>query len=393
VADRRLRFCALATCALAVVLVAALIGVLIALEVGPYKPQYSRVGEALDLATAIACLAVGAVVTPRHPRNLVGWAVLLMGSAFLVGDLADRYAELALLAHPGAGLPGGTAAVAFGAGSWTLLMAFVFVLLLVFPSGRLDSPRLRLWAGSVLSGFAAIWFLISTDPGREDAPFHRFKNPLAFVSDRHYLLLAIPIIVACLLSVAAAVVIAVRRFRRSRGVERHQFKWLAASGVLLVIGLPISAASSQSALSGIPLSLALIALPLSLGVAVTRHGLYEIDRLIRRTVSYVIVTGLLAAVFISIVVLSTRVLPFSSPVATAASTLAVAALFNPLRRRSQQIVDRRFNRGRYDAETTVGAFSLGLRHAIDPDEINALLAQTVTQALEPGQLSIWTRNP
>jgi hypothetical protein len=135
-----------------------------------------------------------------------------------------------------------------------------------------------------------------------------------------------------------------------------------------------------------------IAVPVACGFAILRHGLYEIDRLISRTISYAIVTGLLVGTFLGIVVLATRVLPFSSPVAVAASTLAAAGLFNPLRLRVQRLVDRRYNRARYDAEATVAAFTARARDAVDLDTIGAELVRAVEQAISPAHASVWIRS-
>ncbi len=135
----------------------------------------------------------------------------------------------------------------------------------------------------------------------------------------------------------------------------------------------------------------LIALPISFGVGILKYRLYEIDRLISRTLSYLIITGLLAGVFVGIVVLATDVLPFSSPVGVAASTLAAAALFNPLRLRVQRLVDRRFNRGRYDAEAIVAAFALRLRDAVDLDTVHSEMLAAVTGAIHPSHASLWIK--
>jgi len=139
--------------------------------------------------------------------------------------------------------------------------------------------------------------------------------------------------------------------------------------------------------------IAMGALPLGLGIGILKYRLYDIDRLISRTLSYATVTALLAGVFLGIVVLTTHVLPFSSPVGVAASTLAAAALFNPLRKRVQHVVDRRFNRARYDAESIVEAFSLRLRDAVDLDTVRFELLQAVDRAFEPAHASVWIRSP
>jgi hypothetical protein len=137
--------------------------------------------------------------------------------------------------------------------------------------------------------------------------------------------------------------------------------------------------------------LGIAALPISIGIGILRYRLYEIDRLISRTLSYALLTGLLLGVFAGLVLLTTRVLPFSSPVGVAASTLASAALFNPLRTRLQRLVDRRFNRARYDAEATVAAFGASLRDAVDVETVLGELAATASRSLEPAHVAVWVR--
>ena len=380
-------------CGLEVALLAALVALVFVLEIGPYSPSGSLVNLVLDMASGSSAVLVGILVTLKRRQNLVGWALLLVGAGFLLSDLLGAYAQLALLDPQYRGLPAGAAAEAASGGAWTMLMAGVFLLLVVFPDGVVRSRAAGRWLRTVLAGFAAIWFVISTHPGRLDSPFQRFDNPLAFVRDRHYVLPAIPIIVGCLLSVLWAAVLAVRRFRRATGQERQQFKWLATSALLLLVTFPVGAAFNSSRYGGIPFSVALVALPVSVGIAVLRYRLYEIDKLISRTISYAILSGLLIAVFVGIVALATHVLPFSSPVAVAASTLAAAALFNPLRRRVQHAVDRRFNRARYDAEAIVTAFTLRLRDAVDLDTVRGELLVAVDRAVEPAHASLWIRPP
>jgi hypothetical protein len=378
-------------CGLEALLLVALVALIFVLEIGPHSPSGSLANLVLDMASGSSAVLVGILVTLKRRQNLVGWALLLVGAGFLLGDLLGAYAQLALLDPQYRGLPAGAAAEAASGGAWTMLMAGVFVLLVVFPDGVVRSRAAGRWLRAVLAGFAVVWFVLATHPGRLDSPFQRFHNPLAFVADSHYIVPAIPIIVGCVLSVLWAAVLAVRRFRRATGQERQQFKWLAASALLLLVTFPIAAAFNSSYLGGIPFSVALVALPVSVGIAVLRYRLYEIDKLISRTISYAILTGLLVAVFIGIVALATDVLPFSSPVAVAASTLAAAALFNPLRRRIQHAVDRRFNRARYDAEAIVATFTLGLRDAVDLDTIRKELLRAVDGAVQPTHASVWLR--
>ena len=183
----------------------------------------------------------------------------------------------------------------------------------------------------------------------------------------------------------------VPKFRRSAGERRQQLKWLYSGAVVLVISAVISALSSgdSSSLWQLAGALGLAVLPVCIGVAVLKYRLYAIDRIISRVISYAIITALLAGVFAGLVILATHVLPVKTPVAVAASTLAAAALFNPLRQRVQRLVDRRFNRARYDADRTIAAFAARLQDAVNLDAVQDDLAGVVHQALEPAHVSLW----
>ena len=197
-----------------------------------------------------------------------------------------------------------------------------------------------------------------------------------------------PLLVACWLASIASQALS---FRRSSGERRQQLKWLlAGSATTLIVLGPLN----DALLRGVPGMSALavigfLALPVSIGVAVLRYRLFDIDRIVSRTLAYAIVTGLLVGVYAGLVLLTTEVFGFHTPVAVAASTLAAAALFSPVRRRVQRLVDRRFNRARYDAETTVAAFADRLKDAVNLDAARDDLAQTVHEALEPAHLSVW----
>jgi len=173
-------------------------------------------------------------------------------------------------------------------------------------------------------------------------------------------------------------------WRRAAGERRQQLKWLASGAAIAVFVILLAA------LLGSPVLLVgLAALPAGLGVGILKYRLYDIDRIISRTLAYAIVTGLLVGVYAGLVLLATRVLSAHTPVAVAASTLAAAALFNPLRRRVQRAVDRRFNRARYDADKTVAAFAARLKDAVELAAVRDDLAGVVHQALEPAHVSVW----
>jgi Na+/proline symporter len=187
-------------------------------------------------------------------------------------------------------------------------------------------------------------------------------------------------------------------YRRSSGESRQQLKWLMTGGVISIVGLLLAMTIGNSnefvpRILGFAGFLGVIALPVGIGVGILKYRLFEIDRLISRTLAYAILTGLLVGVFVGIVALATDVLPFSSPVGVAASTLAAAALFNPLRIRVQRLVDRRFNRARYDAEAIAAAFTLRLRDAVDLDTVRRELLAAVDGAVQPTHASVWIRPP
>ena len=185
-------------------------------------------------------------------------------------------------------------------------------------------------------------------------------------------------------------------YRRATGERRQQLKWLLAGGTIFLVGgfFTLTGSSNNSPLEralGVLGILGLAALPVFVGIAILKYRLFEIDRLISRTLSYAIITGLLVGVYVGLIALTTRALPLSSPVGVAASTLAAAALFTPLRRWVQRIVDRRFNRAHYDAEATVAAFSAGLRDAVDLDRVQRDLVAVVRLSMQPSHVSVWLR--
>jgi len=269
--------------------------------------------------------------------------------------------------------------------------------ILLFPDGRLSGrwPRLLrvyVWAGVVFSlaqyvGFA---FDPGTGFGRVDLRGNVPSDAGGWVVWVPWLLL-VPFFLVCWI---AFVVHQVNAWRKSSGVQRAQLKWLAVGGAICLASCVVvvvfgSGFSTASRIIGDLAVLGIALLPISFGVAILRYRLYEIDRLISRTLSYALLTALLVGTFAGIVLLATRVLPFSSPVAVAASTLAAAALFNPLRTRVQRLVDRRFNRARYDRDALVAAFSARLRDAVDSETVLAELASAASNAVEPMHVSIW----
>jgi len=385
----------LAICA--AVLLAVLCGLFVLLAVGPAYPQRIVSWSSVpDVAMLVALVALGVLVTLKRPGNLVGWALLLSGFGQLLGGVGDAYAELALLQHPAWKLPLGRTVAAIQAGSWTALMAGVFLLLVVFPAGRLESRRVRRWTIAVLACFAWAWLGVAARPGHLGSPFESYRSPLAPTQDHAaFLVLAVPVIVFCLGSIAIAGIRLVIRFRRSRGLERQQFKWLAANAGLLIVSLPFAAADSySSSLASLPFSIALVALPVSVGIAVLRYRLYEIDRIVSKTLVYGSLTVILGAGYAGLVLAGQAVFASfagGSKLAIAVSTLVVAALFLPVRSRLQRFVDRRFYRRRYDAQRTLESFGLRLRQQVDLGVLSADLLGAVHDTMEPTHLTLWLR--
>ena len=333
---------------------------------------------------------VGLLVARRRPRNPIGWILLAFTVSVLVSVNAANYAVLVYRVHDA--LPLGRLAVALAPG-WVPVLVLAPLPIALFPDGDIPPGRWRwaFWAyvavGVVfLAGIAASDFGAFTDhrvvidssgslASLTDAP----QGAAAFFNTAE--------IVAYAACFAAMVAYQIVHFRRSRGDERQQLKWFLAGGGIAVTGLIIA---TQSNTLGFMFAF-IVFLPLGIGFGILKYRLYDVDRLISRTLSYAIVTATLVGVFGGLVLLTTRVLPFSSPVGVAASTLAAAALFNPLRRRVQRFVDRRFNRSRYDSEQTVAAFALRLRDAVDVDTVLDELGAAATRSLEPAHVTVWVR--
>jgi hypothetical protein len=354
------------------------------------------------LATWVPFLAfatVGVVILARRPGNRIGWLCWAIGFAITLSAWGSRQVWAVLAdqdrSSAWALLP------QLGSTAWlgTLLGLLPFLVLL-FPTGRLLSPRWRpvAWALGLVVGLYLTARLLTPgpiDPHLAGNP----QNPLGVESAEGLLQLvqtltgvAAPILI---LAVLASVVV---RFRRARGEERQQLKWftfVVAAELVLIPGLGGVAEQVAPLLGGLvifPVSISLI--PIAIGIAVLRYRLYDIDRVINRTLVYGLLTVLLGAVYLAGVFgLGQLLNPVTgeSALAVAASTLAVAALFQPARRRVQAVVDRRFNRRRYDAAKTIEAFSARLRDQLDLDTLSAELLAVVDQTTEPTRASLWLR--
>ena len=332
----------------------------------------------------VAVPVTGFVLASRRPENRIGWLFLVAGLGLGLSGFSNQYALHALVAVPGS-LPAGRAFGWLCNALWMVPVATLAFLLLLFPTGHVRSRRWRLAAWFVGGVFALItvWLLIvSTQLWQQPfTPPSQVTGLTALLTHMTGLLIS----AALLVSVAALVV----RFAKSSGEERLQLKWCATAALLLIVVFVASIWLNSAAVNVLQ-SLAFLCLYTAIAIAVLKYRLYDIDRIISRTLAYAIVTGLLVGVYAGLVLLATEVLQLKSPVAVAGSTLVAAALFSPLRSRVQRAVDQRFSRARYDADQMVAAFAARLKDAVDLNAVQGDLASVVQRALEPAHVSVWT---
>ena len=342
---------------------------------------------------------VGALLTWRRPGHPVGWIFAAAGLVAAVNFATFEYALAAVVGHRG--LPGGEYVGWVQLWIWLPFVALITVyLFLLFPDGRLPRPGWRL-VSRLAGGFAVIEVAGLALTRGPVASLPILRNPFG-VSPAWVPLTAIGFGLVGLLG--CVVLAAWSLFSRSRHgppVERLQIRWLAYSGCLVALTLVASVILSSilSLTAGIAarvaegaMQIAVLTVPVAVAVAILKYRLYDIDRIISRTLAYAIVTGVLVGLYAGLVLLATQVFRFHSAVAVAAATLAAAALFNPLRRRVQLAVDRRFNRARYDAEQTIAAFASRLKDIVDLNSVRADLVAVVDRALEPAHVSVWINN-
>ena len=367
-----------------------------------HRLTVSNVGS--DIVLFLAFAGVGLVVARRQPRNPVGWILLGFAVLLAASNCAGAYAVLIYRLGHGA-LPLGPVAVLLDL-LWAPAIVLFPLAILLYPDGALPSPRWR-WVLAAYLVVGACWPVsiyavaaatiaghhIQVTTGGDLTVIDQPAGSAAWLTPAQELILPV-LMVFWLLFIGGQVV----SFRRSPGERRQQLKWLLSGAVVCLLGgvavvLVGSLDTHPSAIAQAAIGIAsvmTVAFPLGIGVGILKYRLYDIDRIISRTLAYAIVTGLLVGVYAGLVLLVTHVLTLKTPVAVAAATLAAAALFNPLRRRIQRMVDRRFNRSRYDADLTVAAFASRLKDAVDLDAMQADLATVVQKALEPAHISVWT---
>ena len=373
----------------------------------------SRGGAGRAASDAVLAVAIGVgaatsqLIISRRPGNAIGWLLGVGGLSRAGSMLGEQYAPYGQATAPGSLPAARTAGWAAGVLASVTVMLLAFLILL-FPDGRLPSRRWRpvLWALVVVAvGWVAGQFQAGTTvtggiTNATSAAGITYTHP-GILPHQGWVSSAGRGI--AVLGVAAGVAVVASVFAQRRGASaerRKQLAWLGYVGLLTVlsaVALVVAGAAAPGAANGwlgAPLWSFLVGIPVAgvpvaCAVAILKYRLYEIDRVISRTLAYAILTGLLIGVYAGLVLLATRVLRVHSTVTVAAATLAAAALFAPLRRRVQHMVDRRFNRARYDAEQTVAAFAARLKDALDLDSIRDDLAGAVDEALEPTHISVW----
>jgi MFS family permease len=359
------------------------------------RPELTIRAHELTYVGALAgMVTVGAVLAGRRPRHPVGWLMLALGLTVTVDGATDGYARYGLLASPGA-VPGVRHLRTLG-DTFALWPACIGFILLLTPTGRLPSPRWRWWAW--IAVVAPLSWKAATVLGSETVvfpPFYSFPNPY-FVPAlaAPAMVVALPALAITLLSVVVGGASLVVRFRRARGEERQRLRWVAFAAVVAAAGIPVAVAGiaiGSPAVVGVAVLGSALVLCLAIAAAILRYRLYDIDRIISRTLAYALLTLLLGLGYAGVVLGLGRLLPHSSSLAVAAATLVAAAAFQPARRRLQQVVDRRFNRRRHDAAQLIQGFGTRLRDQVDLDTLTGDLLTVVDQTMQPTQASLWLR--
>ncbi len=350
-------------------------------------------GAAYALAFPLGYATIGLVLALRRPTNPIGWLYAASGMIWsLVVPLRPWVDQLVRTGRP---LPFAAQLTAvLGEYAWAPAIAVGITLpFLLLPDGRLRSRRWRVVVATSVAGsiMALVGGSLTAEP-LSDTPI---DNPfgLAGVAGTIATVVGYTGVLLHTASLPAALVCVVLRFRASRGVERQQLRWVAAGAAAAVAGLLAGTVLPQNtAVSGVLYS-TVLCVPVTVAVAVLRYRLWELDRLVSRTVTYAVVTVLLVLPYLLILPVTTRLAQGFGSLAVAVATLTAAAAFAPLRRRVQNTVDRRFNRRRYDAARTVAAFATRLRDEVDVDTLSAELLAVVEQTVQPTQARLWLRQP
>jgi hypothetical protein len=394
---------------LTILTLAVLAGALVFTALNTSRIGTAKVGLEVVLSAAVLLyVASGRLIVSRLPDNAIGWLLSSIGLSVTTSMFAEQYALYGVATAPGA-VPAAKAVGCLAAVGAFATVLLLFCIVLLFPDGHLPSPRWRpvLWAMVVVfAGWGTQQFQAGTTvtgglTNALQAGHATYPNPVGFLPRHGWYsdLLAVIFVLAIFTVIAVAASVFARR-RGASPERRQQLAWLGYVGALTVtwilsLGLAnwLASGAANGWLGVLLWSLIVltpvVGIPVACMVAVLKYRLYDLGRIVSRTVSYAIVTGLLVGVYAGLVLLATEVIGLTSPVAVAGSTLAAAALFGPLRSRVQKRVDHRFNRARYDAERTLAAFAVRLTEELDAEAVHDDLASTVHAALAPAHVSIW----
>jgi hypothetical protein len=354
-------------------------------------------GNVTGEVAAVSAATVGALVASRRPHHRVGWLLVALGLSNSASGFTFSYRGYGLVARPGA-LPAADYLAGFATGTVFINLSLTGFVLLLTPTGTLPSPRWRWWARVQVAALAVAFLTSALHPMPLYPEYPEIGNPLgvAAVADGP-LAAAFPVgallILVGLMAGAGSLLL---RFRRARGLERLQLRWLAWGALLAAVALLVALTAlvveeGDSVVLQAAVGICVALLPLATGASILRYRLYDLDRIISRTLAYGLLTVLLGLGYAGVVLGLGRLLPQGSSLAVAAATLAVAAVFQPARRRVQELVDRRFNRRRHDAGQTIAAFSTRLRDQVDLDTLTAELLAVVDQTMQPTRASLWLR--
>jgi hypothetical protein len=361
------------------------------------RPDLAALVPSAVIGPVLAMLSaatVGAVLASRRPRHPVGWLLLGFALSLTASGVISSSVAYGLVARPGA-LPAAATVARYYPATGAAALALLSLVLLLTPTGSLPSPRWRRWAFVTAATPVALVLVVPVAPGRLDPQLLLASSPFSDRALGGVVLVATRVaLVVTALAVAVAAGSLVVRFRRAQGVERQQLRWVALAAALMVLAVPVVLA--PVALEGPILvnwapAVWVMVLPVTVGAAVLRYRLYDLDRIISRTLAYGLLTLLLGGGYAVVVLGLGQFLERESPLVVAAATLAVAAVFQPARRRVQAVVDRRFNRRRHDATRIVEGFGARLRDQVDLDTLTAELLAVVDQTMQPTQASLWLR--
>jgi hypothetical protein len=349
---------------------------------------------------------VGALITSRQPRNVIGLVMMLPGLSFAF--LLDVIAPYTSSFTNGLFTPPANSSILFlvilwfSNWNWLLLVLPIMFIMLLFPTGHLLSPR---WKWVVYFGLwivAVLVFLITFSnelgPNEDPTPW-TVPNPIGFIETGRFDAISTPFLVLFPIWILLCVISLFVRFHRARGVEREQIKWLFYAGaIFFVFYMPAFIGNTYSQgenFLNLLLPLGMSTFPIAIAIAILRYRLYDIDIIIRKTLQYTLLTGLLVLVYLGSVLLLQNLVETligeQSPLVIVISTLGIAALFTPLRYRIQGFIDRRFYRKKYDAEQALARFAATARDEVDMDQLNAALLQVVAETMQPNRISLHLR--